>query len=59
MKVLKGIDDVAICTLTGADIVRHRLVQKIIESYEEYEKKQPDAASAGKQKTAQKFRRKY
>lgn len=37
MKVLKGIDDVAICELTGADVVRHRLVQKIIEAYEKFE----------------------
>ena len=39
--VLEGIDDIAICTLTGADVVRHRLVQKIIEAYEDYEKKNP------------------
>ena len=38
MKVLEGIEDIAICTLTGADVVRHRLVQKIIEAYEVYEK---------------------
>ena len=37
MKVLKGIEDVAICELTGADVVRHRLVQKIIEAYEKFE----------------------
>ena len=36
-----GIDDIAICTLTGADVVRHRLVQKIIEAYEVYDKKNP------------------
>ena len=39
--VLEGIDDIAICTLTGADVVRHRLVQKIIEAYEDYDKKHP------------------
>ena len=42
MKVLEGIDDVAICTLTGADVVRHRLVQEIIEAYDHYEKKNPE-----------------
>ena len=42
MKVLEGIDDVAICTLTGADVVRHRLVQEIIEAYDRYEKKMPE-----------------
>ncbi len=34
MKVLKNIDDIAICKLTGADVVRHVLVQKIIEAYD-------------------------
>lgn len=41
MKVLENIDDIAICTLTGSDVVRHRLVQKIIEAYEVYDKKNP------------------
>lgn len=41
MKVLDGIDDIAICRLTGADVVRHQLVQKIIEAYEVYDKKNP------------------
>ncbi len=45
MKVLDGIDDIAICTLTGADVVRHRLVQKIIEAYEVYDKKNPPETS--------------
>ena len=34
MRVLDGIEDIAICRLTGADVVRHALVQKIIEAYE-------------------------
>lgn len=40
IKVLDGIEDVAICRLTGADVVRHRLVQKIVEAYEAYESKE-------------------
>jgi len=39
MKVLQGIDDIAICELTGADVVRHQLVQKIVEAYDKYESK--------------------
>lgn len=39
MKVLDGIEDISICKLTGADVVRHQLVQKIIEAYEVYDKK--------------------
>ena len=34
MKILKGIDDIAVITLTGKDVVRHRLVQEIIKAYE-------------------------
>ena len=53
MRVLDGIDDIAVCTLTGADVVRHRLVQKIIEAYEVYEKRQPARQAAPQQaKTA-------
>ena len=52
MKVLEGIDDIAICKLTGADVVRHQLVQKIIEAYEVYDKKNPpEKPSAPKRKT--------
>ena len=50
MRVLDGIDDIAVCTLTGADVVRHRLVQKIIEAYEVYEKQHPSAEDAKPQK---------
>ena len=32
MRVLDGVEDIAICRLTGSDIVRHELVQKIIEA---------------------------
>ena len=34
MRVLKGVEDISICRLTGSDVVRHMLVQKIIEAYE-------------------------
>ena len=39
-KVLKGIDDIAFCTLTSKDVVRHPLVQKIVKAYEDYEGKE-------------------
>ena len=32
-------EDIAICTLTSADVVRHALVQRIINAYEKAEKK--------------------
>lgn len=40
LKVLKGIDDIAFCELTGKDVVRHPLVQKIVVAYDRYEEKQ-------------------
>ena len=36
-RILGGIDDIAFCTLTGKDVVRCELVQKIIRAYEKYE----------------------
>ncbi len=38
-RVLKKIDDIAFCTLTSKDVVRHPLVQKIVKAYEDYEAK--------------------
>ena len=57
MRVLEGIDDIAICTLTGSDVVRHRLVQKIIEAYEDFEKKNPASAPAEKKQPPKRYRR--
>ena len=34
VRVLEGVKDIAICTLTSADVVRHALVQQIINAYE-------------------------
>ena len=39
MRVLKGVDDIAIHTFTQKDVVRHQLVQKIISAYEKYEER--------------------
>ncbi len=41
IRVLEGVEDIAICRLTAADVVRHALVQKIINAYEKAEKKPP------------------
>ncbi len=38
MKVLKGVEDVAICQFSQRDVVRHQLVQRIIAAYDKYEK---------------------
>ncbi len=38
LSILEGIDDISIQYLTHRDVVRHELVQKIIQAYERYEK---------------------
>ena len=40
IRVLEGVKDIAICKLTSADVVRHALVQEIINAYEKAEKKE-------------------
>ena len=40
IRVLEGVNDIAICHLTSADVVRHALVQEIINAYEKAAKKQ-------------------
>ena len=37
IKVVSGIEGIEVCTLTGKDVVRHPLVQKIVEAYDRYE----------------------
>ena len=39
-RVLEGVKDIAICRLTSADVVRHALVQQIINAYEKADRKQ-------------------
>ena len=55
IRILDRIDDIAICRLTGADVVRHALVQKIIAAYEQDDKqKEKRAAAAAKKPAARK-----
>ena len=42
IRVLQNVDDIAICRLTSADVVRHALVQKIINAYESADKRAED-----------------
>lgn len=48
MRVLEGVEDIAICRLTGADVVRHVLVQRIVAAYEKYETKKAGKPAGGK-----------
>lgn len=55
MKVLSKVDDIAFCIMTSQDVVRHPLVQKIVNAYEEYEKreKKHDAKGAPRRNSRQ------
>jgi phosphate starvation-inducible PhoH-like protein len=35
-RILDGLDDVAFVTFTNRDVVRHKLVQRIVEAYKEH-----------------------
>lgn len=42
LKVLKKVSEIGICHLTSKDVVRHPLVQKIVQAYEAYESRQKE-----------------
>jgi phosphate starvation-inducible PhoH-like protein len=39
--VLEGVDDIAFCHLGGRDVVRHKIVQDIVEAYDRFGRKSP------------------
>ncbi|HIS32664.1 MAG TPA: PhoH family protein [Candidatus Limivivens intestinipullorum] len=49
LKVLKNVEEISFCNLTSRDVVRHPLVQKIVNAYEEYESRK-DARQAGQRR---------
>lgn len=50
VRVLEGIDDIAICRLSPTDVVRHQLVQKIVAAYDTFEKERTPKKFDGKRK---------
>lgn len=56
VKILAGIDDIAIHEFTERDVVRHRLVQKIILAYDRYEREAAKTAQDRKQRAASPFK---
>lgn len=44
LKVLGNIPEIGICRLTSKDVVRHPLVQKIVQAYDAYEEKETKAS---------------
>ncbi|MGM9644285.1 MAG: PhoH family protein [Eubacteriales bacterium] len=54
VKILSGIDDIAIHTFTERDVVRHKLVQKIILAYEKYDREKKERLDAKRHNDAKK-----
>ena len=36
-EILAGVDDIAFCQLTSRDVVRHKLVGRIVAAYDRYD----------------------
>lgn len=56
VKVLKNIENIGFCHMTSSDVVRHPLVQKIVEAYEDYEKHELTDRESQKGRESQKDR---
>lgn len=51
LQVLKTVNDIAFCELTNKDVVRHPLVQKIVQAYDVYERQQMKQNKTRKSRT--------
>ena len=58
VRVLDGVKDIAICRLTSADVVRHALVQQIINAYEKDSQKREEKKPAPQQLKGKYYQRK-
>ena len=47
MRVLRNVEGIGICELTNADVVRHVMVQRIVEAYERYDRRPKTAERGG------------
>ena len=58
VKILSGVEDIEIHAFTERDVVRHKLVQKIILAYEKYDREKKEKAEARRSGDGKKFTRK-
>ncbi|MBO5247136.1 MAG: PhoH family protein [Eubacterium sp.] len=56
LRVLKNVDEIAVCELTSQDVVRHPLVQKIVKAYDDYENQQVIKEKAKEKQKEKKMR---
>ena len=50
INVVKKIEEISVCKLTSKDVVRHPLVQQIVQAYEDYESKKSRGREHGKRR---------
>ena len=58
VKILSGIEDIEIHSFTERDVVRHKLVQKIILAYEKYDREKKERLDAKKAESKKTYVRK-
>lgn len=56
VRVLKKIDDIGFCYLSSSDVVRHPLVQKIVQAYDDFESKKKAGGRKGEERRGRKAR---
>ena len=56
VKVLDGVEDIAVHAFSDRDVVRHKLVQRIIRAYEKYEKSEYEKKELAKKTAPAKYR---
>jgi phosphate starvation-inducible PhoH-like protein len=54
LRILKGVKGIAFIEMNKKDIVRHKLVTKIVEAYEKFDKQQREAREAAKEEAREK-----
>ncbi|MEG2421581.1 MAG: PhoH family protein, partial [Oscillospiraceae bacterium] len=52
MRILDGVEDIAVCRLTDTDVVRHVMVQRIIKAYQQDEEQKEAARKEAARKEA-------
>ena len=54
IRILRKIDDIGFCYLTSSDVVRHPLVQKIVQAYDDYEARKKNGEREEKSRRSRK-----
>jgi phosphate starvation-inducible PhoH-like protein len=56
LRVLRGVDGIAFCSFTSADVMRHQLVQRIVLAYDREDQRRRAARPVGAQRAEDRVR---